>query len=73
MKTGKAHKKKNKKVNNGKNRSNLGEGSEVKVLSSGKFAIMTVVMPFGGGVTQPLQRVVEALNIRVVGKPANWK
>ena len=35
--------------------------------------ISTVVMPFVDGVTQPLQRVLKPLNIRVVGKPATWK
>ena len=30
-------------------------------------------MPFVDGVTQPLQRVLKPLNIRVVGKPATWK
>ena len=35
--------------------------------------ITTVVMPFVDDVTQPLQRVLKPLNIRVVGKPATWK
>ena len=30
-------------------------------------------MPFVDSVTQPLQRVLKPLNIRVVGKPATWK
>ena len=35
--------------------------------------ITTVVMPFLDGVTQPLQRVLKPLDIRVVGKPVTWK
>ena len=33
----------------------------------------TVLVPFIDGVTQPLQRILRPLNVRVVGKPRNWK
>ena len=33
----------------------------------------TVLVPFIDGVTQPLQKILRPLNVRVVGKPRNWK
>ena len=33
----------------------------------------TVLIPFIDGVTQPLQRILRPLNVRVVGKPRDWK
>ena len=33
----------------------------------------TVLVPFIVGVTQPLLRISRPLNVRVVGKPRNWK
>ena len=33
----------------------------------------TVLVPFIDGVTQHLQRILRPLNVRVVGKPRNWK
>ena len=35
--------------------------------------LTTVVMPFVDGVSQPIQRVLKPLDVRVVGKPAPWK
>ena len=54
-----------------------GKGEREREIGSEALAetekIAIVVMPFVDGVTQPLQRVLKPLNIRVVGKPVTWK